>query len=227
MNTNKSPQTMMIFWLVVLLLMACVTPARILAPKPQTATPILMPPTAVGTEATPSKVEQEAWQKVQCLDTQSLQAFLTAFPDGVKAGDAKLYLALNTRIDEIRAKRETSSLVIPFEKLGDRWQEWKKRLPDKGGVGYFRTQSSMGIFSLPGCQSISMDAYGMPITPTGDGSIAGFETEGLKFEYLNSIVIQSAEGDTLHFGVIDGMGLVHLRGQGKVTMPDGTEIDLQ
>jgi hypothetical protein len=206
----------------VFLLAACGAPAGMLA----TATPILLPPSAVGAAATLTKAEEEAWQKVQCVDAQSLQAFLAAFPAGVEASDAKLYLALDRRIDEIRAKREKPSLVIPFEKLGERWQEWKKRQPDRGGVGYYLTQASMGIFTLPGCQMISMDAYGMPVTPTGDGSIAAFRTEGLKFEYLNSIVIQSAEGDIMHFGVIDGMGLVHLRGKGRVIMPDGEEIEL-
>jgi hypothetical protein len=71
-----------------------------------------------------------------------LQAFLAAFPNGVKANDARLYLALSKRIDEIRSKREKSALVIPF-------------------------------------------------------------------------------------GVIDGMGLVHLRGKGKVIMPDGKGIELE
>lgn len=226
MNANKS-QKMMIFWLTVLFLTACSAPARMLASNPPTATPIAMPPTAIGTVATPTKAEEEAWQKVQCMDAQSLQAFLAAFPDGVKASDAELYLALYKRIDEIREKREKPSLVIPFEELGERWQDWKKRLPDRGGVGYFRNQASMGIFSLPGCQMISMDSYGMPITSTGDGSIAAFRTEGLKLEYLNSIFIQSAEGDIIHFGVIDEIGLVHLRGKGSVTMPDGEEIVLQ
>jgi hypothetical protein len=225
MNTNKLLQ-MMVLWLAVFLLAACGAQAGAPASGPTTATPILLPPTVSGPAATPAAAEEDAWQKVQCADAQSLQTFLAAFPAGAEAGDANLYLALNRRMDEIRTKREKPALIIPFEKLGERWQDWKQRLPDKGGIGYFVTQDSMGIFSLPGCQTISMDAYGMPMTPTGDGSIAAFRTGGSKFEYLNSIVIQSAEGDILHFGVIDDIGLVYLRGRGSVFMPDGTQIQL-
>ncbi len=234
MNRQKVLPQLIGTGLILLFVVGCSAPAAApnpLAaaptPLPSTATPILVPPTLVGALATPAQAEADAWQKVQCLDTASLQVFLTAFPDGAKAGDAKLYLALVARLAEIKANRAKSSLVIPFDALGDRWQEWKKRLPERGGVGYFATASSAGIFMLPGCHGISMDARGMPITPTGDGSIAAFRTEGQKLQYLNSISMQSAAGDILHFGVIDGVGLVHLRGKGNVTMPDGKEVELQ
>ncbi len=188
-------------------------------------TPIPLPPTPSTTQ-TASGTEEDAWQKIQCGDVQSLQDFVTAFPDGVYTANINLYISIYKRMDEIKAGSVKSALVIPFADLGDRWQDWMKRQPGKGGIGYFLTESSMGIFFIPGCRTISMDNYGSPVTSTGDGSIAAFRTDGLDLEFLNSILIQSAPGDILHFGVIDGMGLVYLRGSGKVTLPNGSVVNL-
>lgn len=188
-------------------------------------TSIPLPPTPYTTQ-TASAAEEDAWQKIQCGDVQSLQDFVTAFPDGVNAANVNLYISVYKRMEEIKSGSVKSPLVIPFTDLGDRWQDWEKRAPNKGGIGYYLNESSMGVFFIPGCRTVSMDGYGAPVTSTGDGSIAAFRTDGLDLEFLNSVVFQSAQGDILHFGVIDGMGLVYLRGSGKVTLPNGTAVNL-
>lgn len=213
--------------LAILSLTSCDTPVGGSETDGLKVTPILLPPTPAGTVPTLAKDEEEAWLALQCGDVKSLQDYLVSYPNSTNSQDIELYLALYKRIDEIKNGQFESALIIPFTDLGDKWEDWKIRLPEKGAVGYFRTAASMGIFYIPACRSISMDSYGMPVTPTGDGSIVGFRTDGLQLVYINSIVMQSAEGDILHFAVIDELGLVHLRGKGTVTFSDGTKIELQ
>jgi len=187
----------------------------------------------VNASTPPSKhkqdAEEQAWAKVEEMEAESLEQFLKAFPNGEHAGEAKLYLSLHTKMAAIRAKKAKPAFVIPFEKLGQRWEGWKQRRPEKSAVGVYCNGSTIGIFAALGCMTISMDWSSMPITPTGDGSVLALKTYGLPFSYINGIVFQSAGGadSVLYFGVVHGVGLVHLHGKGKVIMPDGKEYQLQ
>lgn len=226
--------------LVLLLLVGCGAPVAAPTSVSPTATATLLPPTATlapptstpkpAITPTPTEAEEQAWREIQCLDSQSLQEFLTAFPEGTYANDAELYLSLFQEIADIKSGLKEPSFVIPFDTLGDRWQDWKQRLPDKGAVGYYAAKESGNIvlgasFLFPGCGVISFDAYGTLVTPTGDGSVVTFKTNGLEFEYLNSIVIESSGEEILYFAIIENVGLVHLHGRGMVTMPDGSETE--
>jgi len=171
--------------------------------------------------------EAQAWAKLEEMDAASLEQFLKEFPEGQHAGEAKLYLSLHNKMAAIRAKKAKPSFVIPFEKLGQRWEGWKQRRPEKSAVGVYCNGSTIGIFAALGCMTISMDWSSMPITPTGDGSVLAIKTYGVKFSYINSIVFQTAGGEEpMYFGVVHGVGLVHLHGKGKVIMPDGKEYQL-
>lgn len=174
--------------------------------------------------------EEKAWNEVNGMEPTSLKNFLEVFPDGKYVDEAKLYLSLHNKIDAIRSKREKPTFVIPFPKLGERWEEWKKRRPDKDAVGIFFRKTDLGvtmsISSLLGSGTISFDSYQTPITPTGDGSIVAFRTGGLKLVYIGSIIIECAGEEVMYFGVIHGVGLVHLHGKGKVIMPDSKEVQL-
>lgn len=177
-------------------------------------------------EPTPKQdAEAQAWMNVEEMEAASLEQFLKEFPNGQHAGEAKLYLSLHNKMAAIRAKKQKPTFVIPFEKLGQRWEGWKQRRPEKSAVGVYRNSSTIGIFAALGCMTISMDWSSIPITPTGDGSILALKTYGLPFSYINNIVFQggSGEDDILYFGVVHGVGLVHLHGKGKVIMPDGRE----
>lgn len=169
-----------------------------------------------------------AWKEVKQMETPSLQSFLAVFPNGKYAEAARFALALHKRIAAIRSGKEKSALVIPFAQLGARWEGWKQRRPEKSAVGVYRNQSTIGVFPVLGCMTLSMDWSSLPITPTGDGSILALKTYGLKFAYINNIVFQSGSGkdDIIYFGVIYGLGLVHLQGAGKVILPEGKEITL-
>jgi hypothetical protein len=230
MNCHKSVRMATItLWMGILLLSACSTPV------PPTATPAPIPPTSTPKPQiipTPTEPEREAWAEVQCLDSQSLEEFLESFPEGTHANDARLYLSLFQRIADIQSGLQEPGFAIPFDALGERWEEWKQRLPERGATGYAATESQNAVslsftFRFPGCGgSMAFDSQGTPVSPTGDGSIVTFETHDLKFEYLNSILIESPGEETLYFAVVEGIGFVHLHGRGKVTMPDGSEIEL-
>jgi hypothetical protein len=43
---------------------------------------------------------------------------------------------------------------------------------------------------------------------------------------FNGITIEAKGKNTLYFGMIEGHGLVHLLGSGRVTMPNGNIIEL-
>ncbi len=204
------------------------TPAPTTTPVP-TVTPIVIPAPPTGITPIPSAAETKAWEQIKCLDVASLETLLAEFPDGSHAYDAELFIALSRKIEVIQAGQEKPEFVIGFPQLGSRWQAWERDSPGTGLMGYTLSRNSQGValgisFLLPGC-AISFDMSGMPMTSTGDGSIVTFMTNGLEFEYLNSIVIQSSEQETLFFGVIDGLGLVYLHGNGKVVMPNGTEAE--
>ena len=201
------------------------TPQATSIPTP-TQIPTSTPKPSITT--TPLPQEQEAWEKISCMDVQALQMFVESYPGGTHGNDAQLYLSLFQKIEAIKSGLVEPGFVIPFDQLGARWQGWKERRPDRGAVGIYRNSSSLGIFwAIPGCSTISMDEYGGPITPTGDGSILTIRTSGFKLEYLEGIVMESYGDDVLYFAVIEGKGLVHIHGWGKVTMPDGSEVELK
>jgi hypothetical protein len=187
----------------------------------------------------PRTPQQTAWEEVDSLDTKSLQQFLKKFPDGGLATDAKLALELQKKISAIKTGKSKDSFIITFDVLGERWKGWQKRNPDKGVVGYFAEKgpqsTELGWFSpaalsggkTGGRGTISFDEYGVLTSPTGDGSVIAFRTSGLKFELFEGIVFETPGDDPMYFGVVEGKGLVHLKGVGKVSLPDGKTIDLK
>jgi hypothetical protein len=106
-------------------------------------------------------------------------------------------------------------------------------------IGYFvakgENYNSLGWFSpeplsggkTGGGKTISFDERGILTSPTGDGSIIAFRTGGLKFELFKGFVFETPGDEPMYFGVIEGKGLVHLKGMGKVTLPDGNTTALQ
>ncbi len=171
--------------------------------------------------------EEQAWQQVRRMEAASLANFLVQFSDGKFAPDARLYLSLHKKIEALRAKKEKPAFVIPFTALEPKWSEWKQSRPEKDAVGMYINGSTAGVFRSLGSGGISLDSEGMVAAPTGDGSILAFRTQGLKYEYASAITFQTSGGmEIIYFGVVHGVGLVHLHGAGKVTMPDGKEVVL-
>ena len=192
-----------------------------------------------GAEAGKTKTpEQKAWEEVDSLNKQSLQDFLKAFPDGELAKQAKVAVELQDKLGSIKEGKSKVSFMISLDLLGERWKGWQKRNPDKGVVGYFVKKgekfNTFGWFppdplsggKTGGRITISFDERGILTSPTGDGSIIAFRTGGLKFELFNGIVFETPGDEPMYFGVIEGKGLVHIYGEGKVTTPDGKETVL-
>ena len=182
-----------------------------------------------------SKKQEKAWGEVNSMDATSLHGYLETFPDGQHADEAKIYLSMHNKIAAIKNNQEKPDFVIPFQQFGERWESWKKSKPEKGILGIFVGKTdfglSKGVFRAMGGGKTSfgvyLDAYGTPAAPTGEGSIIAFQTNGLKLEYIGSIIFETPGDEAIYFGVVHGVGLVHLHGEGKVTMPDGTEAELK
>jgi len=209
------------------------TVARLTAtPLPATPTPsATATPTPTAVPPTPTQAELDAWGEIGCFDMPAFESFLEKYPDGGKAHEARLYLQFDEKIAKLKTGEESPKFFIPLQDLGPRWQSWKQRRPERGGIAY-QTSEQQGntilslIFLFPGCNVMSFDEYGSPAAPTGHGSIIAFQSNGLKLEFLNSIMIESDGEEILYFAIVDNLGLVHLHGRGRITTPDGTEIEL-
>jgi len=180
--------------------------------------------------------EKQAWAKVDSLSKPSLQAFLKDFPAGELAPQATLAVELQDRFAAIRSGKTKPQVLIPTATLGDRWKNWQQRKPDKSVAGYGASPSgALYVFydralsggATAGTDSISFDGGGAPSSPTGDGSIIAFQTNGIRYEYLKGVIITTAGNGTMYFGVWGGQGLVHLKGAGSIALPDGKKIDLK
>jgi hypothetical protein len=159
--------------------------------------------------------EEAAWNEVNSLDRKSIGDFLKNFPEGKHSAEAKQSLDLHDIFTSIRARKMNPSCTIPFEMLGQRWQTWQKRNPNQGVIGYGSKRSGENILlthfspltggKTPGMNLMSFDDYGGMISPTGDGSIIAFSTDGIKYQFLGGITIETPTVDQrIFFGVIEG-----------------------
>ncbi len=190
-------------------------------------------------EEKPKTPEQKAWAQVDSLNKQSLQNFLKQFPNGKLAQQAKVALELQERIASIKDGKSKRDYTVSLDVLGETWKAWQKRKPNKGVVGYFVEKgggfNTLGWFcpdplsggKTGGRSTISFDERGILISPTGDGSVIAFRTGGLKFELFGGLVFETLGDDPMYFGVVEAKGLVHLKGKGKVTLPDGKTTELK
>jgi ankyrin repeat protein len=186
----------------------------------------MIPGVVLSQANTDQTVEEKAWQEVDSLNKQSLEEFLKKFPSGRTAEMAKMAIEFQNTIAAIKHNEAEPDVTIPFSALGQRWQEWQNRRPQKGAIGY--SQSGSGALGwwrpypidggkTPGLGSMSFDSQGALICPTGDGSIIAFRTEGNAFDFLNGVKIQMSGSEPNYFAVIADKGLVHLTGTVKVT----------
>ncbi|HVN72531.1 MAG TPA: hypothetical protein VMU10_10975 [Desulfomonilia bacterium] len=177
--------------------------------------------------------EKKAWKEVDSLNKKSIQAFIRNYPDADLAKDARVALELQDKFTSIREGKSKDDFTIPSAMLGEKWKAWQKKDSNKDVIGYFARQknnfTTQGWFTpapLSGGKTgkrkiLSFDERGILVSPTGDGSIIAFRTGGLKFELLNKIVFETPGNDPIYFGVLKGKGLIHLKGAGKITLPDG------
>ncbi len=185
--------------------------------------------------------EAKAWEAVNSLERQSLQNFLKQFPDGEFAKSANLANELGERIDSIRESKVIPDFTIPFDMLGAKWIAWQKRFPQIGVLGCYakavtviideneQTDSEYGCFfpafsggKTPRLRNLPPDEMGVPGCPTGEGSILAFRTDGVKYPFTRKdLQIETAGDSVVFFAVIRNKGLIHLKGTGRVTLPNG------
>ncbi len=187
----------------------------------------------------PKTLEEKAWDEVDSLDRQSLEDFLKRFPDGELAAQAKLAKELQNGVYRIKEGKTENAFSISLDQLGDTWKDWQKRNPSKGTIGYFtkkgETRNTMGWFvpdplgggKTPGRDTFSFDWRGLMVSPTGEGSIIAFSTDGLEFHFMKDVVLQTPGTEPIFFAVLKGKGLVYVQGEGTVTLPDGTTTALK
>ena len=197
--------------------------------------------------------EQTAWEEVDSLSKQSLQDFLKKFPNGELAKQAQVAVVLQDKLAGIKEGKSKADLTIPLGALGEKWKQWQKSKPNKGVMGYWmktgveaHTSGSGNVKTsrseinpvrpfcpepLSGGKTVgrasSVDEQGTLTGPSGDGSIIAFRTDGSKYELFPGIVFETPGKDPMYFGVVGGKGLVHLKGTGKVTLPDGKTVSLE
>jgi hypothetical protein len=190
-------------------------------------------------EDKPKPPEQKAWEEVDSFNKQSLKDFMERFPESNLAQQAKTAIELQDKLAALNERMSEPDFAISLDMLGEKWKEWQKRTPGKGIIGYF-TKKSEGISKLgwfspkpfsggktPRQDTFSFDERGILISPTGDGSIVAFRTYGLKFELFKGLLFETPGDEPMYFGVIEGKGLVYLKGTGKVTLPNGKTINLR
>lgn len=188
-----------------------------------TVMPALSQDAGMQEQATP---EDLAWDQVDGMESAALDAFLKKFPNGKHAEKAQLFVSFHKRISALRNQQEQPGFVIPFSEFGERWESWESRRPERSALGIFSkktdTGSTLGIFSpLGGPNTISFDEYGIPVVPTGDGSLVAVRTNGLRFEWVEPVAIETPGDEPLYFAVIRDSGLVYLHGAGTVYLSEG------
>lgn len=203
------------------------------------ATTMSMASWVAAQEEKPKTPEQKAWEEVDSFSIQSLQDFLKRFPEGSLAQQAKTAIELQDKLAAFNEIKPETSVTISVDMLGERWNAWQKRMPGKGIIGYF-TKKGEGINKIgrftpkpfsggktPHQDTFSFDERGILISPTGDRSIVAFRTYGLKFELFKGFLFETPGDEPMYFGVIEGKGLVYLKGTGTVTLPDGKTINFR
>ncbi len=180
--------------------------------------------------------EQKAWEEVDSLNKQSLQDFLTQFPDGTLASQAKLAIELQDKIAGIKNGNLSGVFTIPIAVLGKEWTVWQEFNPKRGVGGYSLDEKGRlgGLRPAPlsggktyAAARIHQQHRLWALMPAGDGSILALRTSGRTFEVFKGLVFETPGNEPLYFGVIEGKGWVHLKGVGKVTLPDGKTTELK
>jgi hypothetical protein len=179
--------------------------------------------------------DETAYDKVNSLDPQSLQDYLRQFPAGQHSQNAKDALELQTLVKKIKGGSIDPDLVIPFQSIGGAGG-WA--LPGKAGfTGYVIQRQGRDTTSgitwepfdggqTPGRDVISFDSNGNPAVADTDGSIIAFTTNGIELGYYGGVKFETPGAAPAFFGVIKGLGFVHLKGAVRVTEKGKAPVDL-
>ncbi|OYW72197.1 MAG: hypothetical protein B7Z37_25575 [Verrucomicrobia bacterium 12-59-8] len=208
------------------------------APAAPTTAPATTPAAPADSKESP---DETAWKQTDKIAEESLQKYLTLFPEGAHSKDARIFLGLTKQLHSIAAGTSKADVVIPFEALGKQWQFGGAR---QGiAFSYSRTEKE-GAMTGAFWRTPSLDYRGIrsgargsfadenfsrwpESAPTGNGSIVAFDTQGDECPLRTAPVIVSDKGGIVYFGVVEKIGLVHLSGKGRVIFADGSTKNLE
>ena len=187
--------------------------------------------------ATTGETDEEtilhAWSELDKLSINALEGFIARYPKAKVVEDAKLYLSLAEQIASIQAKKMLPTFTLPFEQLPNKWNEWRKSY-SYGSAIILKHTAKGDTLVLPHGFMVRFDDVGMLVLPTKNGSILIFKSEtphpkwtDVGTIFLNGTIVESDSNEPIYFGVMEGLGLFHLRGKCKITLPDGTSKDLK
>ena len=185
--------------------------------------------------------DETAWKQTDKVSDESLQKYLSQFPEGARSKDARNFLALSKQLQSIAAGTAKADVIIPFEALGKQWHVGGakegiafsyNRTEQKGAMtgAFWRTPSLDYEGLRSGARGSFSDQHFSrwpESAPTGNGSIVAFDTQGEECPLRTSPVIVSDKGSIVYFGVVEKIGLVHLSGKGRVIFTDGTTKNLE
>jgi hypothetical protein len=91
--------------------------------------------------------ESNAWANVNALDTSTINAYLTNFPNGQHSEKAKACLVMHMRMDTVRKEKDHSvKEIIPNAHLGFYWLLYKKWYPETATAGLLISTNDLSQF---------------------------------------------------------------------------------
>lgn len=183
------------------------------------------------------KTGQMSYEDVNSFDPNSLQKFLKSCPSCEGAHNAKEALELLGIVKKIRQGKKKPDYVIPFKNIGgaDGWagpgeMGFTGYSFEKAQGGYILRGVFFGPFTggkTPGGNVVSFDGEGNPRCADTDGSIIGFNTDGIEFTYYGGVKFKTPGNEPAYFAVLKGKGFVHLKGAVTVTVAGKKPVNLK
>lgn len=185
------------------------------------------------------EVERERkWMAVDKTSSSALQAYLDLKPKGSRHKEATTLLPIVKKLEAITAGTAKPTVVIPSRHYGDDVEihnqklavaisyDRKKRVGndigacwDYDSIDYESRRSfSKGVFAHGAYASWPGRFRGAP------GSILAFDSGGERCPSEKYPVIVTTKRNIVYFGLIKGVGFVHLAGEGEVVYPDGKTV---
>ena len=237
--------------LIAMIAAASLLPSAAIAQKPKSNT---KKATGSAIEASTDKTQYEA---LDVFDTKALEEWLQKYPKSKYTAQVKLALELQSIIGKVKAGESKPQLVIPFSGSAEFWKESQELLPERGMLGIgkaMKTPSGKDLkqltdgkepaffaFSpipdrmfrvrhLNGAQISTHDEVliltGLPAYPTGNGSIIAWLSKDKAWPMMSHYSIRTGDSP-VYFGIIEDLGLVHLKGKGTVTNKDDNSVEIK
>lgn len=197
-----------------------------------------------GRKEKPSAKEIELereWMAVDKTSSAGLQAYLDKKPRGSRHKEATALLPVAKKLEAILSGAEKPTVSIPFETYGERKTSLEKRLAvavsydkkrrfgtDAGACWSYRSVEFEDASGFTKGVHAQLAYAAWPRTCwAGPGSILAFDSGGEQCPSDKLPVVVTGKNNVVYFGVVEGMGYVHLNGEGRLVYPDGKIVPLR